>query len=238
MPPINTSPKSCTHERGPGVSVCLRCRHEERARARMRMTNLVLRGSAIVVVLAAIGVATYAFVGKKGLFTISHVPVAGDSVTPPPAGLDSTPITLAASPPLADSQPVVAAATPTSTPAVALAPVVPLGRTALSDTVYAVRSEQEVRVFFDTPMGRTRKPEKFELMVRQTLPRILGTVADSALASVPQGTLVRGNDWVADLPTLGIRLEIPGDGAIVLWPESRDGRGGPIIVSYRVTASR
>ena len=112
-------------------------------------------------------------------------------------------------------------------------PVLPIGRTDLSDTVYAVRSPEEVRVIFDTQMGRTRRLDKFELMVRTTLPRIFGAPADSALAAVPYGEFARDGDLINELPTRGITLTLGDSGAIVLWPETRPGRDGPLVVAYR-----
>ena len=52
---LSTAPEiieTCTHERRPGTTVCLRCRHAARAAARERFKRLMLRGSAVAIVVA------------------------------------------------------------------------------------------------------------------------------------------------------------------------------------------
>src|SRR6187551_2192098 len=44
--------ETCTHERRPGTTVCLRCRHAARTQARERMQRLLLRGAAFTIVIA------------------------------------------------------------------------------------------------------------------------------------------------------------------------------------------
>jgi hypothetical protein len=58
------------------------------------------------------------------------------------------------------------------------------------------------------------------------------------LAAVKPGTLVGGDDLVTELPERGIRLAHPSGAALVLWPETRPGRDGPLVVAYRVTATQ
>ena len=147
----------------------------------------------------------------------------------------------------AASTPVVASATPAahadsaalrpmaSAPAgPALRPLIPEGRTDLRDSLYAERRADTVVVHFDTSPTRTRRADKFEAIVRQTLPRVYGAVADTLLAAVPAGRLVLPNELLTTLPSRGIHLAGPNGGArILLWPETRAGRDGPLVVSYR-----
>jgi hypothetical protein len=95
-----------------------------------------------------------------------------------------------------------------------------------------------VTVRFDTERSRTRRPEKFEQIVRATLPQVLGPVADSVMAALPVGDLVRHGDLLTELPERGIRLAGPNGLALTIWPETRPGRDGPLVVSYRLTLAR
>lgn len=118
-------------------------------------------------------------------------------------------------------------------PAPVLRPVIPLGRTDFQDSVYAERRADTVVVHFDTSPARTRRADKFETIVRQTLRNVYGAVADTLLAAVPAGSLVLPNELLTTLPTRGIRLTTAGGSRIQLWPETRPGRDGPLVVAYR-----
>jgi hypothetical protein len=120
----------------------------------------------------------------------------------------------------------------------ALAPVIPVGRTMLRDTMVAERMGDTVRVSFDLLLSRTRRPEKFEAIMRATLPQVYGAVADSALQSLPEGTVARAGDLLATLPERGLRIPAAGGTTIAVWPETRAGRDGPLVVAYRALASR
>lgn len=164
--------------------------------------------------------------------------------------------------PVADSSPP-AAASPTSTPAVPanqavqpaapaakstvatdssmrarIGPIIPQGRTDLRDSLFAVRSADTVVVHFDTSPSRTRRADKFEAIVRQTLDVVFGPIADSVLAGVPSGRLVAPNELVTTLPSRGIHLTGPHGTRLVLWPETRPGRDGPLVVAYRTLVER
>jgi hypothetical protein len=102
-------------------------------------------------------------------------------------------------------------------------PLVPVGRTALRDTMVADRAGDTVRVSFDLALARTRRPDKFEAIVRSTLPQVYGALADSALATLPE---------------TGFHIPIAGGRTIAVWPETRIGRDGPLVVAYRAVASR
>ena len=131
--------------------------------------------------------------------------------------------------------PVAAAPTPA---AASLAPIVPDGRSDLRDSIYVVRLGDTVRVYFDTPDARTRRPEKFELVVRATLPAVYGAQVDSALAAVAVGSLATQGDLLNDLPTRGVRVTLASGVVVTLWPETRPGINGPLVVAYRSVVGR
>ena len=119
-----------------------------------------------------------------------------------------------------------------------VSPVVPPGRTALRDTMVADRAGDTVRVSFDLELSRTRRPEKFEAIVRSTLPQVYGAAVDSALRALPEGAVARAGDLVTTLPEQGFHIPLPGGRTIAVWPETRPGRDGPLVVAYRAVASR
>ncbi len=115
-----------------------------------------------------------------------------------------------------------------------LVPMLALGQTTISDGITATRSDSGITVLFDTQLMRTRRPEKFERVVRETLPAIYGKRADSVLATVPAGTFATQGDLLTELPTRGVHLTL-GDGwKLAVFPETRPGRDGPLVVRYRV----
>jgi hypothetical protein len=137
-----------------------------------------------------------------------------------------------------------APATPTPAPALVApaaparaprAPIVAEGRTELRDGIVAVRTGDTVAVHFDTPHARTRRPEKFERIVRATLPEVLGPMAESLLAATPAGRIAGAGDLLTELPVRGVQVGSGAD-ALTLWPETRPGRDGPLVVTYRVVA--
>jgi hypothetical protein len=141
----------------------------------------------------------------------------------------------------ADSVPEIAAplaAAPSPTEPAANAPIVAEGRTELGDGLFAVREGKSVTVNFDVPQARTRRRDKFDRIVRATLPRIYGPAAQAMLDEIPQGEIVKVGTLPADLEKSGVRIPL-GDGAsIALWPELRDARGGPLVVGYRAEVAR
>jgi hypothetical protein len=244
----------CDHELRPGTTVCLRCQHAERGAKRARQRRLLARGGAAtlalgMIVAVGIGVVT-AWRGRAGagrqLLTIGDVTrmpsgsaTAGDTTAPtavvPATGIPvSTPSTasLVASPAPAPTPPL----TPPTIAAVS--PVIPVGRTMLRDTIVAERMGDTVRVSFDLLLSRTRRPDKFEAIMRSTLPQVFGPAADSALRSLPAGSVARAGDLVATLPERGLRIPAAGGMTIAVWPETRLGRDGPLVVAYRALASR
>lgn len=218
------------------------------------------RGAAATLVLgviAAIGIAGATALRARA--KSKPTPAPGD--VPSPSTNDST--STAAEPPSQDSATLTAAsksssaskpssatvlsaelakpaASPStvSRPGIAIIPVVPIGRTALRDTMTAEREGDTVRVTFDLVFTRTRRPEKFEAIVRSTLPQVFGAAADSALQALPVGALAQAGDLTTTLRDQGYRIPLAGGRTIAVWPETRAGRDGPLVVAYRAVASR
>lgn len=142
--------------------------------------------------------------------------------------------TIAASVAVADSTPK-----PAPKPAApSLATLLPPGRTDLIDSLFAERRGDTVVVHFDTSPARTRRADKFETIVRQTLKVVYGPAADSMLAAVPVGRLTAPNELLTTLPSRGIHLTAPGGARVGIWPETRQGRDGLLAVAYRTTVER
>ncbi|MGQ0713832.1 MAG: hypothetical protein ACT4PJ_08870 [Gemmatimonadaceae bacterium] len=129
---------------------------------------------------------------------------------------------------------VTSVASVTSAPAPELAPVIGEGRTELRDGIVAERGADEITVFFDKPLTRTRRPEKFETLVRATLPQIYGDRVEAALAAIPVGSLVPSQGLTTELPTQGLWIPVADGPSLRLWPETRPGEDGPLVVRYRV----
>ena len=240
----------CDHALRPGTAVCLRCQHAERAARRARQRQMMARGTAVTLVLgviAAIGIAgasvirSRAWTGSAGdlrsaeLKMTSATDSAADSVTS--STTDSAPTLRGEVPQRTAGLPAAMAANRAAvgTP---VSPVVPVGRTALRDTMVADRAGDTVRVSFDLELSRTRRPEKFEAIVRSTLPQVYGSAVDSALRALPVGAVARAGDLVTTLPEQGFHIPLAGGRTIAVWPETRPGRDGPLVVAYRAVASR
>jgi hypothetical protein len=220
------------------------------------MKRLMLRGTAVGIVIA-----TFIAAGALGATAIRNKTKADDAaanraaraadslrsrndaattvdssaartvaVTPAP-----TPSRPAASPAVSPAAAAPRAAA-TTRPAAALRPVIPMGQSALPDSVTALRSDSEVVVSFDLMMVRTRRAQKFEQFVRATLPLIYGRGASDALAKIPDGGLAAQGDLLEELPKKGLR--IPGAGWMIrLFPETRPGQDGPLVVRYRASVA-
>lgn len=228
----------CPHDVGPGIPVCLRCRKENRVATRERRRRALFATSAI-----ALGVATLGAAGAAGMldselraagFTLpaQSLPSKPTVPTPEPASdiVPASPSPTSATP---DST-VVSAASVTTPPAPELAATIGEGRTALRDGIVAERRGEEITVHFDTPLSRTRRPEKFEGILRSTLPQIFGAGVDSALVAMPAGALVPAHGLTTDLPTQGLYVPLPGGSTLRIWPGTRPGEDGRLVVRYRV----
>jgi hypothetical protein len=230
----------CPHDVGPGIPVCLRCRKENRVATRERRRRALFATAAI-----ALGVATIGAAGAAGMLD-SELRAAGFVISEPSvksepsvSGPQSAPETVAdlAPAPVATVSPestVVSVASVTIPLAAELAATIGEGRTSLRDGIVAARRGDEVTVHFDTPLARTRRPEKFEAVLRVTLPQVYGARVDSALIAIPAGTLVPPHGLTTDLPTQGLYVPVPGGPTLRIWPETRPGEDGPLVVRYRV----
>jgi hypothetical protein len=130
-----------------------------------------------------------------------------------------------------------APSTVSATPA-PVSPVVPQGQSSLPDSLLATRADSVITVSFDRTMIRTRNPWKFERLVRSTLPALYGPLADSALARIPEGGLVRQGDLINELPTRGMRIPVAPGWTFTLFPITRPGQDGPLVTQYRVSVVR
>ncbi len=224
--------------------MCLRCRLEQRELARLRQRRLMARaGGALagLVVIAVIG---------NAVLTSLRAPDRASSKQPVRLLASTTSSTVrqqgeaVGRPVPASTLPVNAASVSASShapPAVAIAMAargmtlqVPLGRSGLRDSMYVERDADSAVVHFDTELGRTRRRDKFETTVRATLPVLYGIAADSMLAALPEGAITGNRDLVSEVAVRGVRLPAPGGGMLELWPLTRPGRDGPLVIGYRV----
>lgn len=228
----------CPHDVGPGIPVCLRCRKENRVATRERRRRALFATAAI-----GLGVATIGAAGAAGMLDSElraagfAIPAATAPSPPAVAEPESAPETVPESVPagsVAVENTVVSVASVTTPPVPELAPTIGEGRTSLREGIVAERSGDEITVTFDTPLARTRRPEKFEGVLRATLPQIFGASVDSALATLPAGTLVPSHGLTTDLPTQGLYVPLPGGSTLRIWPGTRPGEDGPLVVRYRV----
>jgi hypothetical protein len=230
----------CPHDVGPGIPVCLRCRKENRVATRERRRRALFATAAV-----ALGIATIGAAGAAGMldselraagFVIPEAPVPSELLASAPPSApeptpDSAPVPV---PSVTPENTVVTVASVTIPTAAELAATIPEGRTSLRDGIVAERRGDEITVHFDTPVMRTRRPEKLEGILRATLPQIYGARADSALLDIPSGTLVPAHGLTTDLPTQGLYVPVPGGPTLRIWPETRAGEAGPLVVRYRV----
>ncbi len=222
----------CTHERGPSTTVCLHCRREIREAARIKRRQVMVRGGAIGVVLAIIVAG-----GALGASAIrDHASIHGRSTD---AGRVADPtsdgvVRVAALDAHSTASPRGTRSPAASSSAVPFAPVIPAGETTIREGVVASRTPDGVLVSFDAPMLRTRMPVKFEALVRATLPVLYGAVADSALAKLPDGGIARQGDLLNELPLRGVRIPASGGWTFVVYPETRPGQDGPLVIRYHV----
>ena len=71
--------------------------------------------------------------------------------------------------------------------------------------------------------------------MRSTLTAVYGPSIDSVLSKIPDGGIARQGDLVSELPTRGVRIPVNADWTIALFPETRPGHDGPLVVRYRVS---
>lgn len=213
---------TCPHGLRPGTTVCLHCRQEQRLAARKERYLIAARFG---IATAGVGVVLAVIIG--GVLALApssstaHTVDGADTATVTQAAKTVKPVTRAAARPAQQR----------------LIPAISEGRRELGDSMFAVREGFQVTVHFDTDELRTRFDWKFEGVVRATLPIVFGAEARAALDSVPEGSLARDGDLLNDLPTKGIALDLPSGTELRVWPITRPGRDGPIVVGYRATGS-
>jgi len=219
------TPDSCQHERRPGTTVCIQCRRDSAATARDRRRRLLIGSAFATLTFGVLAAARAAGTGARhGHRPKAHSEQSGAVARPADGGQEL----------VAEAPRAVANATTGAPP---LAPVVAEGQTALRDGVSAERAANSVTVRFDMPMVRTRRRDKFERIVRVTLPQVYGPAADTVLAGIPEGNLAQSGDLLTELPTRGIRLPLASGHTLVLWPETRPGQDGPLVIAYRSTVT-
>ena len=249
------------------MAVCLHCLHSERLAARDRRQRIVIRfiawtlSIAVVAVVGAAGVnaatkqpaaqpspriarnqAAYRAVAPRDsaplVVATTSVQLQGGP-TPAPTTTVTLPTDSTAHATASVASPTVAAHTDSiSGASTVIGPIIPQGRTDLQDSVYAVRRGDLVMVNFDTGPARTRRADKFELIVRQTLHSVYGPVADTLLSAVPAGKLVITSELVTTLPKHGLHLKGAHGPHVALWPQTRPGRDGPLVYAYRTVVER
>lgn len=249
------------------MAVCLHCLHAARVEARERRQRLLLRISLWtfgIAVVGAVGVAAtgaalrapsspHASTRPNGKRMAAGHARKPDTVTMvvtmpvvPQGTVDTTRVTSrdTTAPSATVAGPLPAAAAPSDSlhvapkSIVALLPILAPGRTDMADSLYAERVGDTVIVHFDTSPARTRRADKFEHVVRQTLHVVYGAAADTLLATVPEGQLAAPNELLTSLPQRGIHLATPSGRRVALWPQTRPGRDGPLVVAYRTVAER
>lgn len=240
-----TSPQSatCPHDLGKGTTVCLRCRQERRDADRARQQQLL--GLSGVAVMGLIGLyvlgasAASAFRADSRFDSAQVAPRASVVASSVSERREVTlqgvaaPATAPVSAPMPMPVPVPA---PVSRPPFAL--IVREGRTALPDSIIAERGGDSVIVDFDTPAARTRRRDKFEDAVRRTLPLVYGGTVDSVLRAIPAGGIIGSVDLLTELPARGAHLKVAAGWTLDLWPETRPGQDGPLVVGYRARMTR
>jgi hypothetical protein len=175
--------------------------------------------------------ARIAVIGLGGAALVALV--VGGLVAVVPRGRSADTVAAATTPKAPEPSPTGSRAEPP------VRPIVAEGRTDLGDSVFAERAGGDVTVHFDTELLRTRLDEKFERVVRMTLPKVFGTEVGARLDSVSPGQFVRGGDLLTDLPTRGIALALPArNRTLMLYPVTRPGQSGPLVVGYRATVAK
>ena len=243
---------ACTHDLGVGTTVCLRCRQDARQAARVRqqyfLTKLGLAAAGLLgvyIVGGSIINAVRAAARVNAMFDTPAVATANATADVRPQGEPRVAVPASAA---SSKAPTPA---PSSAPAGAV-PVTPLaaikvvehasapfglvireGRTQLKDDVLAQRTADTVIVDFDLMMMRTRRRDKFERIVRETLPALYGARADSLLVAIPEGSLLGEGDLLTELPLRGIRVPMGTGYQLTVWPETRPGQDGLLVVRYR-----
>lgn len=249
---------TCTHDRGRGTTVCLRCRHEQSQASQRRRQRFLMQFLGIASVAALIGVAGIGAASTlrdkkqpdviatgEGSVSLGDSRAAirpsapGPVVTTPAVELQSTPA-------VSDSTPVAAPApTPTPvTPAPVARPaaragyILVEGKTQLTDSIYAIRAGDSVIVNFDAQGYRTRRSDKFEATILATLPLVVGKMATAGFDTVKKGQLVSNRDVTGALAGEGMRVTLSNGSTVRLRALTRVVPSGPLVIGYLAVIDR
>jgi len=250
---MSPSQPTCTHDRGRGTTVCLRCRHEQARASQRRRQKFLIQFLGFASVAAIVGVA-----GVGAASTLRN----RDSVTTSAGTVVDTKPTARAKRPAKQltpkSEPVVqqsAAAAPVQAPAAppvtTIAPasvvsrpaprggyVLVEGRTRLADSIYAMRAGDSVVVNFDAYGFRTRRAAKLEQSLRLTLPMVFGKMATASIDTVSPGGFVTNRDVVGSLAGEGMRVTLDNGSTVRIRVLTRVVSDGPIAIGYLATIER
>jgi len=224
------------------MKVCLHCRHTALVAARARRRKRLMYGGSVLliaVMLAGAGAVTVGVVKNRAsaaATTASAGSVKPEALMQRVAQVTALPATAAAQRPASDPPPLPSptAGSPTASSSPPLVPILAHGETTLSAGITATRSDNSVTVRFDTEGLRTRRRDRFEKLVRETLPAVYGRRADSLLAGMPDGSIAGQGDLLTELPSRGVRFALSDGWKLTLFPETRPGRDGPLVIRYRV----
>jgi hypothetical protein len=218
----------CTHDLGPGTKVCLRCRQEQREADRARQQRLLVKVGVVGLGLV------FAYVAAASVASAVRGASAASRTAEVPTMLATTEVVQQGTHRPADAPRTERA--PIASHIEVPAPfsiIVPNGRTDAPDDLILERTGDSVVVDFDTDAARTRRRDKFERIVRQTLPLVYGQRVETVLDAIPAGALANEGDLVMELPVRGVHVPLADGWTIDLFPETRAGRDGPLVVSYR-----
>jgi hypothetical protein len=112
------------------------------------------------------------------------------------------------------------------------------GRTALTDSIFAIRTADSVVVNFDAQGYRTRRPDKLERSLRLTLPLVYGKSLTQSFDTVKAGDLVTSRDVIGELATTGMRIVLDNGSAVRIRVLTRTGHDGPLAVGYVTLVER
>jgi hypothetical protein len=249
---MSPSQPTCTHDRGRGTTVCLRCRHEQARASQRRRQKFLIQFLGFASVAAIVGVAGVGAastlrnrdaVTTSGGTVVDTKPAARAKVAPKQVAPKSEPVVQqsAATPapiPVAPAVTTPAPAPVVSRPATRGGYVLVEGRTRLADSIYAMRTGDSVVVNFDAYGFRTRRAAKLEQSLRLTLPMVFGKMATASIDTVSQGGFVTNRDVVGSLAGEGMRVTLDNGATVRIKVLTRVVSDGPIAIGYLAMIER
>lgn len=112
------------------------------------------------------------------------------------------------------------------------------GKTQLTDSIYAIRTGDSVLVNFDAYGYRTRRSDKFEGTLRESLPLVFGRLATSNIDTLAAGQLVANHDVIGSLASEGMRITLGNGATARVRVLTREVTGGPIAIGYLAIIER